>query len=80
MAPVKLLRPKHSLRKKNIDPMCPKSFFDDMMSISGLLGGDAVNFLSNDDKQTCHHLRSMNLEKNKHSFKARVASHKSTVG
>ena len=79
MAPVKLLRPKHSLRKKNIDPMCPKSFFDDMMSISELLG-DAVTFLSNDDKQTCHHLRSMNPEKNKHSFKARVASHTSTAG
>ena len=48
--PVKLLRPEHNRRKKNIDRMCVKSFFDDMMSISELLGGDAVTFLSNDDK------------------------------
>ena len=50
MVPVKLLRPKHSLRKKNIDCMYTKSFFDDMMSISELLGGDAVTFMLNDDK------------------------------
>ena len=48
--PVKLLRPEHSLRKKNIDRMYAKSFIDDMMSISELIGGDAVTSLSNDDK------------------------------
>ena len=50
MVPVKLLRPEHSLRKKNIDRMYVKSFFDDMLSISELLGGDAVTLLLNDDK------------------------------
>ena len=48
--PVKLLRSEHSLRKKNIDRMYAKSFIDDMMSISELIGGDAVTSLSNDDK------------------------------
>ena len=48
--PVKLLRPENSLRKKNIDRMYAKAFFDDMMSISELLGSNVVNFLSNDDK------------------------------
>ena len=47
--PVKLLRPENSLRKKNIDHMYAKAFFDDM-SISELLGSNVVNFLSNDDK------------------------------
>ena len=48
--PIKLLRPENSLRKKNIDRMYAKSFFDDMMSVSELLGSNVVNFLSNDDK------------------------------
>ena len=39
--PVKLLRPEHSLRKKNIDRIYANSFFDAMMSINELLGGDA---------------------------------------
>ena len=30
--------------------MYAKSFIDDMMSISELIGGDAVTSLSNDDK------------------------------
>ena len=38
---VKLLRPEHSLRKNSIDCMYANSFFDAMMSINELLGGDA---------------------------------------
>ena len=47
---VKLLRLERSLRRNNIDRMYAKSFFDNMMSISDLVGGDAVTFLSNNDK------------------------------
>ena len=48
--PVKLLRPENSLRKKIIDRMYAKAFFNNMLSISELLGSNVVNFLSNDDK------------------------------
>ena len=47
---VKLLRPEHSLRKKNIDRIFAKSFMDDMFEVTKLFGLIAVLFMSNDDK------------------------------
>ena len=48
--PVKLLYPENSLRKKNVDRMFAKLFIDDIFELCGLLGPDAVTFMSNDDK------------------------------
>ena len=50
IAPVKLLRPEATLRKKNPDRMFAKSFTDDLKSIDLQFGPNAVNYLSIDDK------------------------------
>lgn len=48
--PVKLLKSENSLRKKNVDLISAKSFFDDILFVSELIGGNAAGFLSSDDK------------------------------
>ena len=48
--PVKLLRPKNSLKKKNEDCMFAKPFINDMFDVCKLFVPDAVLFMSNDDK------------------------------
>lgn len=48
--PVKLLKSENSLRKKNVDLISAKSFFDDILFVRELIGGNAAGFLSSDDK------------------------------